>query len=366
MGGIGGAWGAKPKRRRSSSAAIRATWLDERDRRKEELGEREKAIIVRRAQKMEKVFGVAPPTKLYSVHHGDGTGSGGRTPPGSPGHGQLPSHAQSQSQKSQSQMEGGAMTVPQKNPNQTPYKRKSAGAARKSSSGQGRPGTGDSSGSGQFLLAGAEPSAGVGGGGSPGGSGASGSFVYTHYQHSLNSLHDILDRNDKESLAELHQYLNDTTVDPDADAPPSPFRDVSSSSGGSKAERRRSLPARTSMASLMSVSSLASISSSILSSSTTVPGAVGQGLSARTASTGASASASTASTPDAAATEFQTRRRRAAKLTQFFGVDYRDLIEDVLESIEHGLDAERRRGTLNPAEAEALLQKLRTLKTRRT
>jgi hypothetical protein len=33
-------------------------------------------------------------------------------------------------------------------------------------------------------------------------------------------------------------------------------------------------------------------------------------------------------------------------------VDYRDLIEDVLESIEHGLDAERKRGTLNHDEAE--------------
>ncbi|KAJ7240904.1 hypothetical protein C8J57DRAFT_987141, partial [Mycena rebaudengoi] len=62
---------------------------------------------------------------------------------------------------------------------------------------------------------------------------------------------------------------------------------------------------------------------------------------------------------------FQARRRRAAKLTQFFGVDYRDLIEDVLESIEHGLDAGRMRGTLGPDKAEELLHKLRTLKTKR-
>ncbi|KAJ7231816.1 hypothetical protein C8J57DRAFT_1091564, partial [Mycena rebaudengoi] len=63
---------------------------------------------------------------------------------------------------------------------------------------------------------------------------------------------------------------------------------------------------------------------------------------------------------------FQARRWRAAKLTQFFGVDYRDLIEDVLESIEHGLDAGRTRGTLGPDKAEVTPAQLRTLKTKRT
>lgn len=56
--------------------------------------------------------------------------------------------------------------------------------------------------------------------------------------------------------------------------------------------------------------------------------------------------------PKPEVTDFQLRRRRAAKLTQFFGVDYRDLINDVLESIEHGLEHERKRGTLNPDEVE--------------
>lgn len=105
----------------------------------------------------------------------------------------------------------------------------------------------------------------------------------------------------------------------------------------SKAARRRSLPARTSMASLASVASI----SSLLTSTPAMNAYPGEGVSA-------------ASSPDAGTgtKEFQTRRRRAAKLTQFFGVDYRDLIEDVLESIEHGLDAERKRGTLNQQEAE--------------
>ncbi|KAJ7687451.1 hypothetical protein B0H17DRAFT_1070262 [Mycena rosella] len=295
------------KRRRSSSAAIRATWSDDLDRLKEDLNDREKAIIVRRAQKMEKVFGVAPPQKLYSAHHhgSSPTASGSRTAPASPGATPPP-------------------TPPMRNPNQTPYKRRST--PRKSS---GRPSTADSD---QLLLSNAEPSAGAG------------SFVYAHYQHSLNSLHDILDRNDKESLAELHQYLND--ADADASPPRSP--------APSKVERRRSLPARTSMASLASIASASSIASAASSALTTT---------ATTAATTPPAAAPR--TPEAERSEFQQRRRRAAKLTQFFGVDYRDLIDDVLESIEHGLDAERRHGTLNPAEAEDLLAKLRTLKTRR-
>ncbi|KAH7922854.1 hypothetical protein BV22DRAFT_973603, partial [Leucogyrophana mollusca] len=55
------------------------------------------------------------------------------------------------------------------------------------------------------------------------------------------------------------------------------------------------------------------------------------------------------------ATDFQLRRRRAAKLTNFFGVDYRELIDDVLESIEKGVEEERRRGTLQPEEVEVSL-----------
>ena len=54
-------------------------------------------------------------------------------------------------------------------------------------------------------------------------------------------------------------------------------------------------------------------------------------------------------------TDFQLRRRRAAKLTNFFGVDYRELINDVLESIESGLEHERKRGTLGAEEAEVCM-----------
>ena len=51
-------------------------------------------------------------------------------------------------------------------------------------------------------------------------------------------------------------------------------------------------------------------------------------------------------------TGFQERRRKAAKLTQFFGVDYRELINDVLQSIEHGVKNEHKSGTLRAEEAE--------------
>ena len=64
------------------------------------------------------------------------------------------------------------------------------------------------------------------------------------------------------------------------------------------------------------------------------------------------ASTITVASPKPEVSEFQLRRRRAAKLTHFFGVDYRELIEDVLVSIEKGVDDERRRGGLDPAEAD--------------
>jgi len=51
-------------------------------------------------------------------------------------------------------------------------------------------------------------------------------------------------------------------------------------------------------------------------------------------------------------TSFQARRRQAAKLTHFFGVDYRVLIGDILESIEHYVEEESHRGSLRPEEIQ--------------
>jgi len=52
---------------------------------------------------------------------------------------------------------------------------------------------------------------------------------------------------------------------------------------------------------------------------------------------------------------FEQKRRRAAKLTNFFGVNHRDIMEDILDSIENGVAEERGRGTLNQAQADVRL-----------
>ncbi|KAF8167456.1 hypothetical protein B0H34DRAFT_681916 [Crassisporium funariophilum] len=296
------------KRRRSSSAAISPTsWTYEHERVKEDLDDREKAINVRRAQKMEKVFGVAPPQTLYHTRH--------IPPPCIP----LPKSSAPSPVAANFMPAMDVSPLPaQRNPNQSSYVKPKAKKTN-------RPGTSESN---KQLL--------------PKGPGSFGfddrttdpvetrhSLIYTHYQHSLNSLNDIIDRDDKESLVELHQYLNTT------DSPSPKLEEFSKAAGdrrmsnasSNKSERRRSLPTRTSMMSLASEYSI--------------------------------------TTPKADVTSFQMRRRRAAKLTQFFGVDYRELINDVIDSIETGVEIEQQRGTLRAAEVEDLLGKLRNLKTKR-
>lgn len=67
-----------------------------------------------------------------------------------------------------------------------------------------------------------------------------------------------------------------------------------------------------------------------------------------------------AAAPETNDTGFQVRRRKAAKLTQFFGVDYRELINDVLQSIEHGVKNEHKSGTLLAEEAEVRVIHIRS------
>lgn len=279
-------------------------WPDELERVKEELDDKEKAINVRRAQKMEKVFGVAPPLTLYHTRHCPSPTS---LPPGK----SLP-------------------PIPVVSPiapivSGSPIQRTDRSAYIKPKTKKnGRPGTSESS--KQLLPKGSE---------TPGfddrttNPDTRHSLIYNHYQHSLNSLNDIIDRDDRESLAELHQYLNNAetpTPQPEEDFSSRVDRRISVAST-IKTERRRSLPARTSMISLAS-------------------------------------SEFSVTTPKADITTFQVRRRRAAKLTQFFGVNYRDLIDDVLESIENGVEHEHQRGTLRAEEVEDLLSKLRNLKAK--
>ncbi|KAF8899151.1 hypothetical protein BD779DRAFT_1666870 [Infundibulicybe gibba] len=292
--GIGEARKVWLRRRRSSSAAaFPSTWSDEVDRLKEDLNDREKAINVRRAQKMEKVFGVAPPQTLYHTRHSP-----------SPS---VPAAIIGPPRTSSKHVSGRESPVgsspPRNNANTSAHaKSRTRRNDRPSTSGSDVPliPTDKNNDNPQRI--------------------GRNSLVYTHYQHSLKSLSDILDRDDKESLAELHQYLN--TVEIPASPAIQEFSKTAErrpSVTSLKSERRRSLPARTSLISIASEYSMAVAS------------------------------------PKPDVTDFQLRRRRAAKLTQFFGVDYRDLINDVLESIENGLEHERKRGTLRADEVEVCI-----------
>ncbi|PPQ76994.1 hypothetical protein CVT25_014811 [Psilocybe cyanescens] len=292
------------KRRRSNSSST-SSRPEELERVKEELDDKEKAINVRRAQKMEKVFGVAPPLTLYHTRHCPSPSA--LAPPKS-----LPPLP----------VPVGVLSDPalptswNLNSNRATY-------IKPKTKKNHRPGTSESN--KQLLPKGIDgfedyaihPN-------------VRHSLIYNHYQHSLNSLNDILDRDDRESLAELHDYLNNADAPtPKADEDFSTRLDRRASIASTiKSERRRSLPARTSMISL-------------------------------------AGSEYSITTPKAEITTFQLRRRRAAKLTQFFGVNYRELINDVLESIENGVDHEQRRGTLRAEEVEDLRSKLRNLKTKR-
>jgi hypothetical protein len=129
-----------------------------------------------------------------------------------------------------------------------------------------------------------------------------------------------LKQDDKASLAELHQYLNGNDYSPGT-SPSSPVFQFSqtkdrraSNASSAKSDRRLSLPNRTSIISVASETSITS--------------------------------------PKPDISDFQLRRRRAAKLTNFFGVDYRELVNDVFESIESGLEHERKRGALEADEVE--------------
>jgi hypothetical protein len=56
--------------------------------------------------------------------------------------------------------------------------------------------------------------------------------------------------------------------------------------------------------------------------------------------------------PSPQTSSFQQRRKRAAKLMQFFGVDYRELFDDVLESIESDMQLGQRDHMLRAEEVE--------------
>lgn len=118
-------------------------------------------------------------------------------------------------------------------------------------------------------------------------------------------------QDDRKSLVELHRFLHGEadTSPSDEEVAMNPRR--LSIAASFRSERRHSLPSSASMTSL---------SSELFTSPTT--------------------------------SRFQIRRRKAAKLTNFFGVNYRELMQDILESIEKGVEEECNEGTLQPQEVE--------------
>ncbi|KAG9109427.1 hypothetical protein FRC07_008326, partial [Ceratobasidium sp. 392] len=62
--------------------------------------------------------------------------------------------------------------------------------------------------------------------------------------------------------------------------------------------------------------------------------------------------------------QFAARRKRAAKLSKFFGVSYRDLFGAVLDILESDVREDKEEGSLSAAETQDLLMKLRKLKAK--
>ncbi|KAF9654164.1 hypothetical protein BDM02DRAFT_241 [Thelephora ganbajun] len=275
------------RRRRSSSFAEYTRPLIAReDRMKSELDMQEKALNVRRAAKMEKVFGVAPPQTLYHTRKSD--------PPTPQSSGQAPILSVD-------------INMP---PTLAPLDPLSfftmPGFGNKGKKSK-RPSTADSS---QALISRNESDSSI--------------EVYNSYRESLNSLTEIVDKDDKASLKLIHDILhaNDDDDDDrakrkvDDDDYDSSEPDIPSTSTRMttiRYERRSSLPSCPSITSLHSEYSITS--------------------------------------PPEIST-FEQKRRRAAKLTNFFGVNHRDIMSDILESIESGVAEERGRGTLNQAQAD--------------
>lgn len=65
-----------------------------------------------------------------------------------------------------------------------------------------------------------------------------------------------------------------------------------------------------------------------------------------------------------ARSQFAARRKRAAKLSNFFGVSYRDLFGAVLDILESDVREDKEEGSLSAAETQDLLLKLKKLKAK--
>ncbi|EJD52188.1 hypothetical protein AURDEDRAFT_181706 [Auricularia subglabra TFB-10046 SS5] len=284
-----------------------------------ELGDRERMINVKRAQKMEKLFGAQPPQTLFHTR----TAIPGQRPYGSTG--TVRSPAGMTTSRSASGLPASAPSSPRHSALHLPPTQHARPWSRSNSVQRGRPSTSESS---QGLLRasmeeqeaqfafGSEEDATTPMAPRPP---PTGSPEFRHYQQSLSSLGAIIDRGDRESLMELFDFVNE-----DGSSEEEAQQALPSTSAS---ERRRSLP--PTRASVSSASSIMSSSPSADSS-------------------------------------FGLRRRRAAKLAHFFGVSYRDLVGDVLDSIEMGVRDEASKGSMKPDEVQELITRLQILKNRGT
>ncbi|KAG8801956.1 hypothetical protein FRC17_006520, partial [Serendipita sp. 399] len=142
------------------------------------------------------------------------------------------------------------------------------------------------------------------------------------YRNSLNTLHRILDQDDRQSLNELHAVLDSDEEEDEVHA-----NGYHSSSPHGNADRHRpplQSPTEHQHKTIQPRMSLASIN--------TV------------------ATDSTYATLTPKPMDFQARRKRAAKLTQFFGATYRDLFGEVLDRIERGMLEEVALGEMSQEE----------------
>ena len=131
---------------------------------------------------------------------------------------------------------------------------------------------------------------------------------------SLKLIHDILHADDDDDDDDSDDRAKRRVDDDDYDSSEPDIPSTSAPAAASRNERRSSLPSYPSIASLRSEYSITS--------------------------------------PPPEVSIFEQKRRRAAKLTNFFGVNHRDIMTDILESIESGVAEERGRGTLNQAQAD--------------
>ncbi|KZS96084.1 hypothetical protein SISNIDRAFT_438684 [Sistotremastrum niveocremeum HHB9708] len=265
----------RPRVRRRSSSAAFPSWEDpEGPRIKEELSEFEKSRNVKRAVKMEKVFGQMPPQTLYHT----------RAPGSNP---QITLSATSPDVRGTLDKSGYSKYAE--------YLRgfKPTTSVPRDSI--------ESHQSGRPLL-------------------QEESETYSRIRQSIISLTDIVDRDDRESLLALHDLISPSSENVEEQEESEDIfsfeQERIASGSGLRTERRLSLPI-TRKDSLLSLRSQFTVSS-----------------------------------PPAEITDFQTRRKRAAKLVDFFGVNYNELLEVVVGKIENGVREEGKRGSLKPDEID--------------